>query len=48
VNANELNVLVNNRFGQLFPEQKGKTLSPKTFGQIWYAIAQEEIKQLKP
>lgn len=48
LNARELNVLVNKRFGDLFPEQKGKTLSPKTFGQVWYAIAQEELKKLKP
>jgi len=48
VNARELNVLVNKRFGDLFPDQKGKTLSPKTYGQVWYAIAQEELKKLKP
>jgi serine/threonine protein kinase, bacterial len=48
LNARELNVLVNKRFGDLFPDQKGKTLSPKTFGQVWYAIAQEELKKLKP
>lgn len=48
VNGRELNVLANNRFGQLFPEQKGKTLDPKTFGQVWYAIAEEELKQLQP
>lgn len=48
VNGRELNVLANNRFGQLFPDQKGKTLDPKTFGQVWYAIAEEELKQLKP
>ncbi len=48
LNARELNVLVNKRFGDLFADQKGKTLSPKTFGQVWYAIAQEELKNLKP
>ncbi len=48
LNARELNVLVNKRFGNLFADQKGKTLSPKTFGQVWYAIAQEELKNLKP
>jgi serine/threonine-protein kinase len=48
VNSRELNVLANNRFGQLFPDQKGKILDPKTFGQVWYAIAEEELKQLKP
>lgn len=48
VNSRELNVLANNRFGELFPDQKGKTLDPKTFGQVWYAIAEEELQQLKP
>jgi hypothetical protein len=25
--------------------QKGKTLDSKTFGQVWYAIAEEELQQ---
>jgi serine/threonine-protein kinase len=48
LNGRELNVLVNNRFGELFPDQKGQTLNPKTFGQVWYAIAEEEMVKLKP
>ncbi len=48
LNGRELNVMVNNRFGDLFPDQKGKTLNPKTFGQVWYAIAEEELTKLKP
>jgi serine/threonine-protein kinase len=48
LNERELNVLVNNRFAQLFPEQKDKTLNGRTFGQIWYAIAEEELAKLKP
>ncbi|NJP10585.1 MAG: protein kinase [Leptolyngbyaceae cyanobacterium RU_5_1] len=48
LNGQELNVLVNNRFGELFPDQKDKTLNPKTFGQVWYAIAEEELNKLKP
>jgi len=48
LNERELNVLVNRRFGQLFPAQKGKTLNPATFGQVWYAIADEELNTLKP
>lgn len=48
LNSRELNVLVNNRFGELFPDQKGKTLNPKTFGQVWYALAEEELNKLKP
>jgi serine/threonine-protein kinase len=48
LNSRELNVLVNNRFAELFPKQKGKTLNPKTFGQVWYALAEEELNKLKP
>jgi serine/threonine protein kinase, bacterial len=48
LNERELNVLVNTRFSQLFPDQKSKSLNPKTFGQIWYAIAEEELAKLKP
>jgi len=48
LNSRELNVLVNNRFAELFPDQKGKTLNPKTFGQVWYALAEEELNKLKP
>lgn len=48
LNSRELNVLVNNRFAKLFPDQKGKSLNPKTFGQVWYALAEEELNKLKP
>lgn len=48
LNSRELNVLVNNRFGELFPDQKGKSLNPKTLGQVWYALAEEELNKLKP
>ncbi len=48
VNSRELNVLVNTRFGEMFPDQKGKSLNPKTFGQVWYALAEEELNKLKP
>lgn len=48
LNSRELNVLVNNRFAELFPEQKGKSLNPQTFGQVWYALAEAELNKLKP
>ncbi len=35
------------RFYQLFPEMQGKRLTPNTFGQVWYAIAEEQLAQLK-
>ncbi len=38
-----LDSLADGRFWQLFPEQKGKALNPRTFGQVWYAIADEQL-----
>lgn len=38
-----LDQLADNRFFELFPEQKGKTQNPRTYGQIWYAIAEEQL-----
>jgi len=35
------------QFYQLFPELRGKTLSPKTFGQVWYAIAEDQMASLR-
>jgi len=35
------------QFYQLFPRQKGKTPNPKTYGQIWYALAAERVSQLE-
>lgn len=35
------------QFYQLFPSQKGKTLNPKTYGQIWYALAANRVSQLE-
>jgi serine/threonine-protein kinase len=42
-----LDPLADERFFQLFPELKGKTLNPQTFGQIWYAIAEEQLSTAK-
>jgi serine/threonine-protein kinase len=42
-----LDALADNRFWQLFPEQKGKALNPRTFGQVWYAIADEQLSAAK-
>ena len=38
-----LDALADSRFFELFPDQKGKTLNPRTFGQVWYAIADEQL-----
>lgn len=42
-----LDALADSRFFQLFPDQKGKTLNPRTFGQVWYAIADEQLSTAK-
>jgi serine/threonine-protein kinase len=42
-----LDALADGRFWQLFPDQKGKTLNPRTFGQVWYAIADEQLSAAK-
>ncbi|WP_146141016.1 protein kinase domain-containing protein [Stenomitos frigidus] len=42
-----LDALADSRFFELFPEQKGKTLNPRTFGQVWYAIADEQLSTAK-
>ncbi|XHX79913.1 MAG: protein kinase [Stenomitos frigidus ULC029] len=42
-----LDALADGRFWQLFPEQKGKALNPRTFGQVWYAIADEQVGAAK-
>ncbi|MCL6433463.1 MAG: hypothetical protein K6T90_04475 [Leptolyngbyaceae cyanobacterium HOT.MB2.61] len=38
-----LDSLTNAWFFQLFPELKGRELNPRTFGQIWFAIAEERL-----
>lgn len=43
-----IETLTDTQFVALFPDQKGKVLNPKTFGQVWYAIAFDQIKQAKP
>ena len=43
----KLNIQANTRFYQMFPDLQGKELRRSTFGQIWYAIAQEEFQKLK-
>jgi serine/threonine protein kinase, bacterial len=42
-----LDALADSRFFQLFPDQKGKALNPRTFGQVWYAIADEQLTTAK-
>jgi len=37
----------NQKFYRLFPEERGKQLKLNTSGQIWYAIAADQVNQLK-
>lgn len=42
-----LDSLADQRFYQLFPALKGKTINPRTYGQIWYALAEEQVSNVK-
>lgn len=42
-----LDLLADHRFFHLFPEQKGKTLEPRRFGQVWYAIVRDQVRALQ-
>ncbi|MBW4583184.1 MAG: protein kinase [Tildeniella nuda ZEHNDER 1965/U140] len=46
-NSPRLDALADRRFFQLFPDQKGKALNPRVFGQVWYAIADEQLTTAK-
>ncbi|MBN3923790.1 serine/threonine-protein kinase [Nostoc sp. NMS4] len=37
----------NEKFDQLFPEQQRRKLNQQTFGQIWYAIAADEVSKVQ-
>jgi serine/threonine-protein kinase len=43
----QLREQTNQKFYQLFPQQRREKLNQKTFGQIWYAIAADKIRQKK-
>lgn len=42
-----LDSLTDARFHQLFPELRGTRLNPRTYGQIWFAIAEEQLVTAK-
>jgi len=46
-NSPVLDGLADSRFYQLFPDLKGKPINPRTFGQIWYALAEEQLAAAK-
>ncbi|GAP95385.1 hypothetical protein [Leptolyngbya sp. NIES-2104] len=47
VSQKAIELLTDYQFVLRFPEQKGKGINPRTFGQIWYAIARDQTK-VKP
>lgn len=44
VSRRSLEVLADAQFVSWFPKQQGKTLNPRILGQIWYAIARDQIR----
>lgn len=45
--SNQLTQDTNQKFYRLFPQERGRQLKQNTLGQIWYAIAAEQINQIK-
>ncbi|GAX34479.1 serine/threonine-protein kinase [Nodularia sp. NIES-3585] len=44
---NQLNQDTNEKFDQLFPGQERGKLNQQTFGQLWYAIAADQVSKVK-
>lgn len=44
-NNRKLSNLTDQRFLELFPDQKDKPQNPQTYGQVWYAIAHEQSQR---
>jgi serine/threonine protein kinase, bacterial len=38
---------VDTNFGMTFPDRRGQPLNPRGFGQVWYAIARDQIAALR-
>ncbi|MBD1844923.1 hypothetical protein H6F89_16270 [Cyanobacteria bacterium FACHB-63] len=47
ISERSIELLTDAQFVSYFPEQEGKVLNPRTFGQIWYAIARDQITKNK-
>ena len=43
----QLNKDTNEKFDQLFPGQERGKLNQQTFGQIWYAIAADQVSKVQ-
>lgn len=48
VSQKSIELLTDYQFVLRFPDQKGKDINPRTFGQIWYAIARDQTKKIQP
>ncbi len=46
INQNTVDVLTDTQFFWQFPSLHGKALNPRTLGQIWYAMAHDQIENL--
>ncbi|MEJ1929071.1 serine/threonine-protein kinase [Nostoc sp. NIES-2111] len=44
---NDLNTDTNQKFDKLFPNQRRGKLNQQTFGQIWYAIADDQVSKAR-
>ncbi|MBI1242687.1 MAG: protein kinase [Nostoc sp. RI_552] len=44
---NQLNKDTNEKFEQLFPGQQPGKMNPRTLGQIWYALATDQVSKVK-
>ncbi|TVP64090.1 MAG: serine/threonine protein kinase [Nodularia sp. (in: Bacteria)] len=44
---NQLNQDTNEKFDRLFPEQERGKLNQQTFGQLWYAIAADQVSKVQ-
>jgi serine/threonine-protein kinase len=47
VSGRSLSALTDARFVYWFPEQQGKPLNPRKFGQVWYAIAHDQVNAFR-
>ncbi len=47
VSGRSLSALTDARFVYWFPDQQGKPLNPRKFGQVWYAIARDQVSAFR-
>jgi len=47
VSGRSLSALTDAQFVYWFPDQQGKPLNPRKFGQVWYAIARDQVSAFR-